>query len=55
MHKRLILSHHKELMIGQYLIDDRTANGAGQFKGEHLHFRTEKWPDWHAVLEYLCA
>ena len=34
-------------------IDDRTANGAGQFKGEHIHFGSEKFPDWNSVLAYL--
>ena len=52
-HKRLILSHHKNLNRGDYLIDDRTANGAGEFQGEHIHFGTEKFPDWKSVLEYL--
>jgi hypothetical protein len=28
------LSHNKHLNMGDYLIDDRTANGAGQFTGE---------------------
>jgi hypothetical protein len=40
-------------MIGDYLIDDRTANGAGEFKGELIQFATEKYPDWDSVLEYL--
>jgi 5'-nucleotidase len=52
-HKRLILSHHKNLNRGDYLIDDRTANGAGEFQGEHIHFGTEKFSDWKSVLEYL--
>jgi len=52
-YKRLILSHYKHLNIGDYLIDDRTANGAGQFRGEHIHFGSEKFPDWKAVLSYL--
>ena len=52
-YKRLILSHNKNLNIGDYLIDDRTANGAGQFKGEHIHFGTEQFPDWDSVLKYL--
>ncbi len=51
--KRLILSHNKNLNRGHYLIDDRTANGAGQFEGEHIHFQTEKFPDWETVLKYL--
>ena len=52
-HKRLILSHHKNLNMGDYLIDDRTVNGAAQFNGEHIHFGTEKFPNWKSVLEYL--
>lgn len=52
-YKRVILSHHKNLCVGDYLIDDRTANGAGDFTGEHIHFGTEKFPDWDSVLEYL--
>ena len=51
--KRLILSHNKNLNIGDYLIDDRTANGAGQFSGEHIHFGGEKFPNWESVLDYL--
>ena len=52
-HKRLILSHHKNLNKGDYLIDDRTANGAGEFEGEHIQFGSDKFPDWDSVLEYL--
>jgi len=52
-HKRLILTHNKALCIGDYLIDDRTANGAGEFTGEHIHFGTDRFPDWDAVLAYL--
>jgi len=52
-HKRLILTHHKNLNIGDYLIDDRVANGAGLFTGEHIQFATEQYPDWKAVITYL--
>jgi 5'-nucleotidase len=51
--KRLILSHNKNLNAGDYLIDDRTANGAGKFKGEHIHFGQPDCPDWDAVIKYL--
>ncbi len=51
--KRLIMSHHKNLNKGNYLIDDRTQNGASEFEGEHIHFLTEKFPDWYAVLANL--
>ena len=52
-YKRLILSHHKNLNTGDYLIDDRTANGAGQFSGEHILFGSKRFPDWKSVLDYL--
>lgn len=51
--KRLILTHRKDLALGRYLIDDRTTNGAGEFTGEHIHFGTEKFPDWDCVVLYL--
>ncbi len=53
-YKRLILTHHKNLNKGDYLIDDRTKNGAAEFAGEHIHFLTDKFPDWDSVIEYLC-
>jgi 5'-nucleotidase len=52
-YKRLILSHHKNLNDGDYLIDDRTKNGVDRFRGEHIHFGTERFPDWSSVLQYL--
>jgi 5'-nucleotidase len=51
--KRLILTHRKDFLMGDYLIDDRTKNGAGEFKGELIHFGADKFPDWDSVLEYL--
>ena len=54
-HKRLILTHHKNLNAGDYLIDDRTKRGVDKFAGEHIHFGTEKFPDWPSVVAYLLA
>ena len=51
--KRLILTHRKDLNIGDYLIDDRTKNGAGEFKGELIQFGTEKYPDWKSIINKL--
>ena len=53
-YKRLILSHNKNLNKGDYLIDDRTKNGADKFEGEHVHFLTDKFPNWESVISYLC-
>ena len=52
-HKRLILCNHKNLLRGDILIDDRTANGAGEFKGELIQFGTNKYPDWQTVIKHL--
>lgn len=43
----------KNLNIGDFLIDDRTKNGADRFTGEHIHFGTSKFPDWDTVVRYL--
>lgn len=51
--KRLILTHHKDLAVGNFLVDDRLKNGADGFTGDHIHFGSEKFPDWKSVLSYL--
>jgi len=51
--KRLILTHHKELVRGDFLIDDDIKNGVDGFYGEHIHFGSERFPDWVSVVEYL--
>lgn len=51
--RRLILTHRKDLCIGDFLVDDRLKNGASLFKGEHIHFGTEKFLDWDKTLQYL--
>lgn len=51
--RRLILTHHKNLNRGDFLIDDRLKWGADQFQGEHIHFGTPKFPDWPTVVDYL--
>ena len=51
--KKLILCHNKGLVIGDFLIDDRIANGVADFKGEHIHFADSKFPGWRDVLIHL--
>ncbi len=53
-YKKLILSHNKGLMTGRALIDDRIANGVDKFNGEHVHFGTERFPNWEFVIKHLC-
>ena len=51
--KRVILTHHKELNRGDYLVDDRERNGADKFEGELLRFGSEQFPDWEKVTAWL--
>ena len=51
--KKLILTHRKDLNIGDYLVDDRIRNRAGEFKGMHIQFGTDEFPDWEMTLKYL--
>lgn len=53
LHKRLILSHHKDFLKGDYLIDDRPKHGADNFEGEWIQFGSKQFPDWKTVIEYL--
>ncbi len=53
-YKRLILSHHKNLNKGDFLVDDRPHKcGADEFGGEVIHFGSKKYPDWPTVVSYL--
>ena len=52
-HKKMIITHRKDLCKGDYLIDDRGKNGASEFEGEWIWFGSERFPDWKSVLDYL--
>lgn len=52
-YKRLILTHHKNLNRGDFLIDDRTKHGVPLFQGKHIHFGSVEFPDWPTVVTYL--
>jgi 5'-nucleotidase len=51
--RKLILTARKDLNLGDYLIDDRTANGAGNFKGELILFGSTGFENWARVKAYL--
>jgi len=51
--KKIILTHRKDLVIGDFLIDDHTWNGADKFRGELIQFGSEKFSNWQSVLDYL--
>jgi len=53
-HKRLILSHHKNLNKGDYIVDDRKKRGVDKFEGEHIHFGEDgNFKTWEEVVQYL--
>lgn len=52
-HKRMVITHRKDLCKGDYLIDDRGKNGTSEFSGEWIEFGSERFPDWQSVLDYL--
>lgn len=51
--KRLIQTHHKNLLRGDYIIDDRGKHGIGGFKGEWIQFGSSDFPNWDSALKYL--
>ncbi|MDB4754892.1 hypothetical protein OAF80_00390 [bacterium] len=54
--KRLILSHHKNLCHGDFIIDDRLKRGVDKFEGEHIHMKVNDgghYESWHEVIEYM--
>jgi len=53
LEKKLILSSNKGLLKGEYLIDDRYANGVGDFEGEHILFDSPEFPNWEVITKYL--
>ncbi|MGV9714271.1 5' nucleotidase, NT5C type [Gordonia sp. NPDC003424] len=53
-YKRLILSHHKNLNAGDYIIDDRTARGVDLMpQGMHIHFGQPGFETWEKVVTHL--
>ena len=60
-HKKMFITHRKDLLMGDYLIDDRLKNGAGEFNGELLRFgvdwendnKPNEYPTWDSILEKL--
>lgn len=50
--KKVILSGHKHLNRGHFLIDDKCSPG---FEGIHIKIKTDRFPDWNSVLEAMRA
>ncbi len=50
--KKLFLTHRKDLLMGDILIDDNLWNGAKDFEGTHIHFG-QNGMDWKYVLNTI--
>ena len=60
--KKIVFTHRKDLLLGDYLIDDRLANGAENFTGTLLRFgwdyenkRNNEYPTWDKILQVLLS
>ena len=53
INRKLILTHRKDLVKGDILIDDRPNNGAKDFEGEWIQFGSKIYPNWQKILQYL--
>ena len=52
--RKMILTHRKDLLIGDILIDDSRWRGQPDFKGQWLWFGTaQRAKDWPTTLEYI--
>lgn len=51
--KRLILSHRKDLLLGDVLIDDNPWNGAKEFKGIWIKYGSDEYGNWKSILNHL--
>ena len=52
-YKNVIFSHHKNLNIGDYLIDDSEKNGAKEFTGTHIKIHSTEFPTWNEVVDFI--
>lgn len=59
-HKKMFISHRKDMIQADYLIDDSLGNGASGFKGELLRFGVDyktgtvnEYPTWNDILKKL--
>ena len=58
--KKMMITHRKDLLLGEYLIDDRLKNGASGFTGELLPFgwayekeEFNEYKTWEDILKKL--
>jgi len=53
INRKLILTHRKDLIRGDILIDDRPNNGADKFQGQWIQFGNEEFSNWNSIVSLL--
>jgi 5'(3')-deoxyribonucleotidase len=53
--EKLVIACDKSIVDSEnaYLIDDTTQAGQLDFRGEFIHFKTNKFPNWESVISYF--
>ena len=51
--RKMFLTHRKDLLIGDVLIDDSTYRGQRDFKGTFMHFRPNEGLDWDFCVKTI--
>ena len=51
--RKMFLTHRKDLLIGDVLIDDSTYRGQRDFKGTFIHFRPNEGLGWDFCVEAI--
>ena len=51
--RKMFLTHRKDLLIGDVLIDDSTYRGQRDFKGTFIHFRPNEGLGWDFCVESI--
>jgi 5'(3')-deoxyribonucleotidase len=52
LRRKVVLTHHKNLLIGDVLIDDTGYRGQPDFKGKWIHFG-QNGIDWKETLQII--
>lgn len=54
LQEKLYIIPDKSVLIGDYLIDDRTeGNGQDKFKGTLINFGSPEYKNWNSVLDFF--
>ncbi len=49
--RKMFLTHRKDLLMGDILIDDSTYRGQRDFKGTFIHFKPNQGIDWNFCVQ----